>query len=121
MRNLVFLCLLCVSFAALSQRKKQVDTCFVVPTFLSKASNDSLFIQCRCDIADFTFELVDQWNLPAYETSSLSSPLDLDINQKIGKNQENDKFDKGIYYWRITYRRVEQTKMKEVVGILEIQ
>jgi hypothetical protein len=121
MRNSLVLLFVVVSFGVIAQRKKDNDTCFVVPSLLSKTSNDSLRIQSRCDLAEFTFELVDQWSLPVYESSEFTEPLDLDINQKIGKNQETDKYQSGIYYWRISYRRLDQTKMRELIGILEIQ
>lgn len=114
-------CLFCiVSMTSFSQVETVKDTCLWIGNNVSKANDGGVNLSSKCDLSEFKFELFNRWGSLVFETTEYSSPLDIDVNGKVGKKQDQDKYQQGVYYYKITYRTVGSRDSLDLTGYIQI-
>jgi len=118
MRLFLFACSFFLGFSASAQQK---DTCFALPTSLSKANNDKLNIGCTCDLAEFSIQLYSRWGQLVYEAKTFMTPFDMDLQARTGKKkQEVQVFGEGTYLYKIRYRKYNAQEYIDLTGYITI-
>ena len=119
----IFVCIISVTFGQIDDKSKK-DICFQIPDELSPRNGTKLFVSVLCEIKNFEFKLYDKWGVLLYSTTSISSPFDLDISEKIKvRGKEKEKYPTGIYVWSAKYQVTLEDKLieKSLIGNLTIK
>lgn len=93
------------------------ENCFELPAILVKNNDDSLTVNCRCDLSEFNFQLFNRWGSVMYKSKKVGEPLDLNIND-IEEGQA--KYPSGTYFWKIEYRKVNVKEKSTITGFINI-
>ncbi len=111
-----------VSFA---QTENTGDSChIVVPRTLVKKNKETLTVSIDCPVSEFNFKIYNRWGNLLYETKILTFPLDFDIHARMkGKRKQlgAEKFQKGLYYWRLEYKEEGSVNVRKSNGQIYIR